>query len=269
MRFFSRPTSFNPRAPHGARLYEYLMMAVVTPFQSTRPARGATASQTTLIVARIGFNPRAPHGARQVAMQKALPDLGFNPRAPHGARHPSRQDGHHGQRVSIHAPRTGRDARLWTSPAISGGFNPRAPHGARHPVISNVRFTLKFQSTRPARGATCFCRTRFCRFRVSIHAPRTGRDILMTMSVVWLAMFQSTRPARGATAKTDWTTESKTLFQSTRPARGATTNWVARVETDKRFNPRAPHGARLRLGRQGYARLTFQSTRPARGATVL
>ena len=153
-----------------------------------------------------------------------------------------------------------------------------------------------FQSTRPARGATCTS--------ASGYAAR--------------ARFQSTRPARGATVHdvTD-RCRSASMFQSTRPARGATRHRGVsrRIAIDVSihapragrdvdtavldgvictcFNPRAPRGARPRrrtrstaaadvhvsihaprAGRDAsdcgaYAAASmFQSTRPARGATV-
>src|SRR5208337_3862770 len=61
----------------------------------------------------------------------------------------------HDRRVSIHAPRTGRDNRDNARKSPMSSFNPRAPYGARRPL-----------------GAICAAGT-----HVSIHAPRTGRDI--------------------------------------------------------------------------------------------
>ena len=78
-------------------------------------------------------------------------------------------------------------------------FNPRAPCGARldmfalmrmndlrfqstRPVrgatalVHNDEFPAKFQSTRPVRGATCFSSSFLWARSISIHAPRAGRD---------------------------------------------------------------------------------------------
>ena len=61
----------------------------------------------------------------------------------------------------------------------------------------------KFQSTRPARGATR-ARYGFCLHeRISIHAPREGRDLIDADTAAAFAEFQSTRPARGATYLSD------------------------------------------------------------------
>ncbi len=123
-------------------------------FQSTRPARGATARSRSACHREDSFNPRAPRGARRfgggclrdaITFQSTRPargatvrpstdisHCGFNPRAPRGARHPRRTPAHQPRTVSIHAPRAGRD-----------GYNV---------LISAANYL--FQSTRPARGAT-------------------------------------------------------------------------------------------------------------------
>ena len=59
-------------------------------FQSTLPARGATAKLRFSQFAQSNFNPRSPHGER------LLPPL------------PQRI-----YYISIHAPRTGSDGQLW------------------------------------------------------------------------------------------------------------------------------------------------------------
>jgi len=101
--------------------------------------------------------------------------------------------------VSIHAPRAGRDERGERVAREVEGFNPRAPRGARPHGTRKRRNPRRFQSTRPARGATIQpfgnSRSRL----VSIHAPRAGRDILIPSMSSPSMPFQSTRPARGAT----------------------------------------------------------------------
>ena len=185
-----------------------------------------------------------------------------------GATVPRESVGGRGQ-VSIHAPRTGRDAFL----------------------DSGRRTRFRFQSTRPVRGATRAPTSRACTStgfnprapygarpaaleaalqadEVSIHAPRTGRDDVRRYHPGECARFQSPRPVRGATGGRALLPVSHMVsihaprtgrdgrhssclpvshrFQSTRPVRGAT----------------AP-GALL-----PGARRRFQSTRPVRGATM-
>ena len=101
-------------------------------------------------------------------------------------------------RVSIHAPRAGRDssrgsgfrahsrfnprapcgARLLLSCRIFRieSFNPRAPCGARRRFAQDTVQKRLFQSTRPVRGATCRVYEQDSCYQVSIHAPRAGRD---------------------------------------------------------------------------------------------
>ena len=101
------------------------------------------------------------------------------------------------------------------------GFNPRAPCGARPADGAQQAQKEEFQSTRPVRGATALMRNVREDARVSIHAPRAGRDRLLD---VW------------------------------------------RVQ-GRRFNPRAPCGARRASVAHRGASDRFQSTRPVRGAT--
>ena len=83
--------------------------------------------------------------------------------------------------------------------------------------------------------------------KISIHAPRTGSDGLLSSSLLHRQRFQSTLPARGATPSIAYTGMDQKTFQSTLPARGATRGLIACA-----FMPTA-----------------FQSTLPARGATAI
>ena len=149
------PCYFNPRSPHGERLLKPVIRGQNFQFQSTLPARGATAVerfyalspafQSTLPArgatfrasrgtSEVGnFNPRSPHGerlggcsttkSRGLLFQSTLPARGATPESGKRVRT---------IRISIHAPRTGSDIRDSRST------------GERSP----------FQSTLPARGAT-------------------------------------------------------------------------------------------------------------------
>ena len=122
---------FNPRAPCGAR---------------PRRLKGS--------IPPMNFNPRAPCGARQRCARPGRGNLYFNPRAPCGARPGLRSAGQRLHRISIHAPRAGRDRSSSPRRARRINFNPRAPCGAR-------------------RGAGSAAGQRRA---ISIHAPRAGRD---------------------------------------------------------------------------------------------
>ena len=167
----------------------------------------------------------------------------FNPRAPRGARRRTGRENPVDGGISIHAPREGRDCWEFLPVAGRDNFNPRAPRGARRSQANGDGVYRKFQSTRPARGATPrsanhfailpFQSTRPARGATRGHktglsvlndfnprAPR-GARLYLTWRSAWATAFQSTRPARGATTS-PFSSSYSSLFQSTRPARGAT-----------------------------------------------
>ena len=149
-------------------------------FQSTRPVRGATQIAAQLKGALVGFNPRAPCGARQI----------------------TRLYNYCATVVSIHAPRAGRDLWIVVIVVLITCFNPRAPCGARPEMLISNRSISGFNPRAPCgarqkfgqnadRVTACFnprapCGARLIRlrrglkpFKVSIHAPRAGRDLLL------------------------------------------------------------------------------------------
>ena len=147
-----------------------------------------------------------------------------------------------------------------------------------------------FQSTRPVWGATSShpLTPPQC-WSFNPRAP-CGARLLYGLSCLQIIEFQSTRPVWGAT-DSGCSCSKAVKFQSTRPVWGATGTCspfcvayavsihAPRVGRDrgclpsdqarKRFNPRAPCGAR-RAEDCGYTpQPTFQSTRPVWGATNL
>ena len=123
---------FNPRSPHGERLYPIggegakVNISIHAPrtgsdademqeasrklFQSTLPARGATSCSRRASAPPCYFNPRSPHGERPTrrALHAGIPQH-FNPRSPHGERRYKWYRKHYSCSISIHAPRTGSD----------------------------------------------------------------------------------------------------------------------------------------------------------------
>ena len=75
-------------------------------------------------------------------------------------------------RVSIHAPRGGRDAKIGKL------------HTAR----------MRFQSTRPVGGATPAIPVDYELFAVSIHAPRGGRDTVVSVQMALVSGFNPRAP---------------------------------------------------------------------------
>ena len=169
---------FNPRAPYGARLDWTVSIWAAYPFQSTRPIRGATRSCSRSATPRPYFNPRAPYGARLRRQRR----------------------GAGGDRISIHAPHTGRDLRTTSS----GGF------------------ALSFQSTRPIRGATNHVVAVLPVHPISIHAPHTGRDPALRQRFGPVSAISIHAPHTGRDCRPAQRNPSEPTFQSTRPIRGAT-----------------------------------------------
>ena len=125
-------------------------------------------------------------------------------------------------RISIHAPRVGRDSKTIRRCRSRSDFNPRAPCGAR--------------PTARATSAT--------QRRISIHAPRVGRDCAMRSMMRALRHFNPRAPC------------------------GARRRSPPRSSRFANFNPRAPCGARPDASIAPSAPFAFQSTRPVWGATI-
>ena len=195
-------SNFNPRSPHGERLKKIIAELMYKKFQSTLPARGATRANAVRSPCSPHFNPRSPHGERRVVRRECAvlrgisihaPRTGsdtlsrftistfldFNPRSPHGERRHFRDQERQVQRISIHAPRTGSDRVLTLGEVLEIDFNPRSPHGERQANIVRNIPTKEFQSTLPARGATTWIDGQIEKAIISIHAPRTGSDLVM------------------------------------------------------------------------------------------
>ena len=124
----------------------------------------------------------------------------FNPRALRGARLIAHRLVGASSYVSIHAPCAGRDAVR----------------------IKAAIWQLRFQSTRPARGATS--------------AKASADDDILRFNP---------RALRGARRVDHRQGYCQQRFQSTRPARGATRSSFSPVLYSECFNPRALRGARL------------------------
>ena len=111
------------------------------------------------------------------------------------------------------------------------------------PCITNLSTPIRFQSTRPMRGATSSLSERFPVISISIHAPHAGRDTCFKRLCRFSSDFNPRAPC-GARLTVNAVGGNVNLFQSTRPMRGAT---VLRLVSVRRGG--------------------FQSTRPMRGAT--
>ena len=148
------------------------------------------------------------------------------------------------QDISIHAPRTGSDLHQRLTVFIRFRISIHAPRtGSDRRERQCCRKPLRFQSTLPARGATD-ARILGRRERpISIHTPRTGRDLCRQHHLYGADDFNPRSP-HGERPSVRRKNSVQQKFQSTLPARGAT-----------------------REARRAAIPGVFQSTLPARGAT--
>ena len=122
---------FNPRTPRGVRLAPPYFRSASATFQSTHPARGATAAFRWRNSPPGNFNPRTPRGVRPVARtQRPGPNV-FQ------STHPAR--GATSRRADMPSVREFQS----THPARGATSQPSTPAAPS-----------QFQSTHPARGAT-------------------------------------------------------------------------------------------------------------------
>ena len=167
-------------------------------FQSAHPVRGATFFGFRILPAPLFQSTRPVWGAT----------------ASHLTRRSSR-------RISIHAPRVGRDRLRAQKNLCCGHFNPRAPCGARRRARLKNRLRHLFQSTRPVWGATHGLVLDVWHGVISIHAPRVGRDYGLSSLSPFSVDFNPRAPC-GARRCVSRLREASTSFQSTRPVWGAT-----------------------------------------------
>ena len=123
-------------------------------FQSTPPARGATAGSPSKHPHDAHFNPRPPRGGRRQGGAAAPPH----------------------RVISIHAPREGGDLAGSGDRAGHDGFQSTPPARGATEALASVDLKGEFQSTPPARGATNQAAIGHHVFAISIHAPREGGD---------------------------------------------------------------------------------------------
>ena len=77
----------NPRTPRGVRPRRKGLHWITDRFQSTHPARGATAGSWPTTSPNANFNPRTPRGVRRVSCNLVCrTKKDFNPRTPRGVR---------------------------------------------------------------------------------------------------------------------------------------------------------------------------------------
>ena len=170
-------TYFNPRAPCGARPLlgvflrgvgvisvhaprvgrdgkEYTVSGTLMVFQSTRPVWGATMSAMSFPARPCHFNPRAPCGARPRVSSHENDVVKISIHAPRVGRDGSTDTGKPSRGISIHAPRVGRDVDNAEKGVADLGFQSTRPVWGATRVTDAATSTDIFQSTRPVWGAT-------------------------------------------------------------------------------------------------------------------
>ena len=125
-----------------------------------------------------------------------------------------------GRIISIHAPHTGRDHRLFCQRGSKGRFQSTRPIRGATGFFHFNGMPFEFQSTRPIRGATTRLFPIWLTERISIHAPHTGRDPLAVVGSIF----------GGISIHAPHTGRDLQLWKM--------------QERPLNFNPRAPYGAR-------------------------
>ena len=161
--------------------------------------RGATARPEGRDRGR-GISIHAPHAGRDGHRRPQFGGFGISIHAPHAGRDRKRRSmrsssprfqstrpmrgatawqekSAQATEISIHAPHAGRDSSRFGRIGRSLYFNPRAPCGARLYRCVQAHTSQEFQSTRPMRGATTYCKQYGIIISISIHAPHAGRDL--------------------------------------------------------------------------------------------
>ena len=171
-------------------------------------------------------------------------------------------------KISTHAPLAGRDVNV--DPCVSAiiKFQPTRPLRGATRVSQLLFVAVLFQPTRPLRGATdtfgfdCVC------LIISTHAPLAGRDHHRRDQQSGAFAFQPTRPLRGATSAVIAYMAYLDGISTHAPLAGRDGEDINGNPREGDFNPRAPCGARrLRITSSTIGH-RFQPTRPLRGATA-
>ena len=171
-------------------------------FQSTLPARGATAPEMSPF-APVCISIHAPRtGSDRTLYRYLMLSYIISIHAPRTGSdcQPFQTPPTH-QRISIHAPRTGSDSTVSDTAHASTHFNPRSPHGERRRCRRFQALPLSDFNPRSPHGERQSAGADGAgRLQISIHAPRTGSDNSGGHGFLSRWQFQSTLPARGATS---------------------------------------------------------------------
>ena len=168
-------------------------------FQSTPPARGATAAPLPAQVSFrisihapreggrlvkiepekriVGFQSTPPARGATVSLQQVVYCAEFQSTPPARGATNDQQANMDGVVFQSTPPARGATPPSTTfKEVLLWHFNPRPPRGGRPVPVTVIVGRAVFQSTPPARGATLYLLTEHRRSYISIHAPREGGD---------------------------------------------------------------------------------------------
>ena len=153
-------------------------LSVKGQFQSTLPARGAT-WKIPQIAAMLGFQSTLPaRGATRVCACAGARGSDFNPRSPHGERRSIATDLYANYGISIHAPRTGSDIAQNADVIHLLTISIHAPRtGSDYVFPVPLAPVMNFNPRSPHGERHQPFRKQPMHQRISIHAPRTGSDL--------------------------------------------------------------------------------------------
>ena len=145
-------------------------------FQSAHPVRGATITPSMFTLVSAYFNPRAPCGARQTRIEFASDNIKFQSTRPvWGATYRGDQPVLYREFQSTRPVWGATKAEI--EYLTSEIFQSTRPVWGATVLVCPTMLESLFQSTRPVWGATTngvnLCMTS----KISIHAPRVGRDV--------------------------------------------------------------------------------------------
>ena len=170
---------------------------------------------------RSYFNPRSPRRERRLSTCSFVTRMDFNPRSP--------------RRERPRLPRCWRGRRY---------FNPRSPRRERPDKSAPFGWRISFQSTLPAKGATCRCR-HVVRNHADFNPRSPRRERLSRFHNHPKHKYFNPRSPRRERRRYGAAALGCTRFQSTLPAKGATRGRAAGACGRVDFNPRSPRRERL------------------------
>ena len=215
-------------------------------FQSTRPVRGATKNRGLQFPIPVNFNPRAPYGARRRGVRNIVDRASISIHAPRTGRDAHLHTDSTGViAISIHAPRTGRD--ICGGKSMSKYIIFQSTRPVRGATVGKFLIEFRdslFQSTRPVRGATMNTYQLFwVTIKISIHAPRTGRDASVSSTSKIRKGISIHAPRTGRDATLSGLCEGYCISIHA-PRTGRDPSEFVTPRGEQYFNPRAPYGAR-------------------------